>query len=157
MEPIGCNRASRHRLATVGSMTEQSLRPALVLAVWTFLVWTTRIRNIWTDEELTTAGQLGRTALAVAFTAFAALTVAAYARTRRDRPWSWTRGLVRAFALWTTGVWVVRVIQIAGADHDLGFVLVHTALAVVSVAFAGWAARRGNQISHSEGSRPARV
>ncbi|MDZ7675845.1 MAG: hypothetical protein U5K30_12360 [Acidimicrobiales bacterium] len=141
-------------------MTVSHLRPALVLAVWTFLVWTTRIRNIWTDNSLTTGGQVWRTALALAFTAFAVATVAAWARARRAAPWSASGWLVRAFALWTTGVWVVRAVQIANADHDLAFVLVHTALAVVSIVLAVWADRRANRAdraSRPTGSRPARV
>ena len=52
-------------------MPSRQIRPALILAVWTFLVWTTRIRNIWTDDDLTTGGQLWRTGLALVFTIFA--------------------------------------------------------------------------------------
>lgn len=128
--------------------------------MWTFLVWTTRIRNIWTDDGLTTGGQVWRTALALAFTGFAVATVAAWARARRAAAWPWSGRLVRAFALWTTGVWLVRAVQIALADHGLAFILVHTALAVVSIVLAVWAdlrASRADRVSRSTGSRPARV
>ena len=49
--------------------------------------------------------------------------------------------LVRLFAAWTIGVWAVRAVQIATADHEAAFVAVHTALAVVSTGLAVWAAR----------------
>jgi hypothetical protein len=121
-------------------MTPARLRPAAILSTFTLLVWTTRIRNIWTDESLSTTGQLGRTALSLSFTAFAAAVL-----------WSWWRGrrrgsvdpiagpVVRMFAAWTVGVWAVRALQIATADHDAAFVAVHTALAVVSTVLAVWA------------------
>jgi hypothetical protein len=51
-----------------------------------------------------------------------------------------TRGqanLLRAFALWTVYVWVVRIWNIWGDDtHDGAFKAVHTTIAAISVAFA---------------------
>lgn len=114
------------------------LRAALVLSVWTVLVWTTRIRNIWTDDDLTTGGQVWRTALAGVFTLFAIATVVAWRR-GRGAP-----RLVRAFAVWTIGVWVVRAVQIGLADHGVAFKVVHTALAVVSTGLALWADREAH-------------
>jgi hypothetical protein len=124
-------------------MTLDRLRPALALAAFTLFVWTTRIRNIWTDDSLSTAGQLGRTALSVTFTAFAVAVL-----------WLWWQGrrrgavppvarvVVSLFAAWTIGVWAIRAVQIATAGHDAAFVAVHTALAVVSTVLAVWAVRR---------------
>ncbi len=119
-------------------MSTKSLRPALLLAVWTVLVWTTRIRNIWTDDELTTNGQLWRTALAGVFTVFALGTVVLWRR-RGD-----ATGWVRAFAVWTIGVWAVRAVQIGLADHGVAFKAVHTVLAIVSTGLALWADRQAN-------------
>lgn len=123
-------------------MEIRQLRPALVLSAWTFLVWTTRIRNIWTDDALSAGGQVLRTALALVFTGFALVVWASWMRGRRrgsvprsTGPW------VRAFALWTTAVWVVRGMQIVLADHGVAFVIVHTVLALVSIALAWWAFR----------------
>lgn len=103
-------------------------RPAAVtLVVWTFLVWTTRIRNIWTDDALTTGEQWARTALAGSFTVLAvAVVVALVARV------AWLRPTVVALAAWSIGVWIVRAIGISTADHDAGFVAVHLVLAAVS-------------------------
>lgn len=123
-------------------MTPDRMRPAVGLAAFTLLVWTTRIRNIWTDESLDTVGQVGRTALSLTFTAFAVATL-----------WLWWRGrsagrvpeaagvVVGLFAAWTIGVWAVRTVQIASAGHDGAFVAVHTALAVASTVLALWAVR----------------
>lgn len=127
-------------VGSVATMTPARLRPAVILAAFTLLVWTTRIRNIWTDESLSTAGQIGRTALSLSFTAFAGAVL-----------WLWWQGrrrgsvdpivgpVVRMFAAWTIGVWAVRALQIATADHGAAFVAVHTALAVASTALAVWA------------------
>ncbi len=111
--------------------------PATVaLVAWTFLVWTTRIRNIWTDDSLTTSEQWGRTALAGSFTVLAVLVAVAL---RGRAPW--LRAAVGALAGWTTVVWVVRAVGIATADHDGAFIAVHVALAVISVALSALAWR----------------
>ena len=50
-----------------------------------------------------------------------------------------TRGqanLLRAFSIWTVYVWVTRMWTIWRDDQSVGFKLVHTVLAVVSIGFA---------------------
>ena len=79
--------------------------------------------------------------LALAFTAFAAATVVVWLRARRQATPSGAGALVGAFAVFTTGVWLVRGVQIALADHEAAFVAVHTVLAIASIALAVWAAR----------------
>lgn len=49
---------------------------------------------------------------------------------RRDR---W---ILRAAAVWTLWVWGTRIWNIWGDDHGFGFKVVHSLLALVSVAFA---------------------
>lgn len=131
-------------------MPATALRPAALLSLATLLIWTTRIRNIWTDDELDTAGQVSRTALALLFTVLALATLATWWRARRDglAPAHAAR-LVRAFAAWTAVVWAVRGVQIALADHAIGFVLVHTALALGSIALAVWADRSAHVLPRS--------
>lgn len=130
-------------------MSPVRLRPAVVLAAFTLLVWTTRIRNIWTDESLTTAGQVGRTALSLTFTAFGVAVLWLWWQGRRRGAVSPFAGpVVRMFAAWTIGLWAVRVLQIASAGHDAAFVAVHTALAVVSTVLAIWAVREVRKASH---------
>ena len=111
--------------------------PALALVVWTFFVWTTRIGNIWGDDDLDTAGKVGRTALALSFTVLAAVVLAALWRGTSPQ----LRIAVLALAGWTTAVWVVRDASILFGDHDTAFKVVHTVLAVVSTALALLAVR----------------
>lgn len=113
---------------------------AVALVVWTLLVWTTRIRNIWGDDGLTTGEQLGRTALALSFTGLAVLVAVAVARRAR-----WLRRAVEGLAAWTTLVWAVRAVGIAAGGHSVGFVVVHLVLAVVSVGLAGLAVREATR------------
>jgi hypothetical protein len=107
----------------------------LALVGWTFLVWTTRIANIWRDEALDTGEKLGRTGLAVSFTLLAAAVVVTLWR-RAGRA---SLVAVGALAGWTVVVWVVRDVAIVLADHGIGFKVVHTVLAVVSIVLAALA------------------
>ena len=122
--------------------------PALLLAGWTVLVWTTRIGNIWGDDGLDTGEKVGRTALALSFTVLAALVVWAVLTRSRHR-----RLAVLGLAAWTIGVWVVRAVGIVGGDHSAGFVAVHLVLAAVSIALS-WLAVRATGGDRS-GSRAA--
>jgi hypothetical protein len=44
--------------------------------------------------------------------------------------------ILRAAAVWTVWIWGTRIWNIWGDDHGVGFKVVHTVLALVSVAFA---------------------
>jgi hypothetical protein len=118
-------------------------RAAVVLTIWTVLVWTTRFGTIWSDGDLDTAGKLGRTALALTFTLLAAGVAVALWR-RADAALGW---LVVALAGWTTAVWIVRSVGIAAGDHDTGFKVVHLILAVVSIGLSAWAVRSLGSVS----------
>ena len=117
-------------------MGTRRLPATIALAVWSLLVWTTRIGNIWTDDELTTGEQYLRTALALSFTVLAlAVAEAVYHGTARRS------SVVRALSVWTIVVWSVRSIGIAIADHDGAFIAVHLVLALISATLAGLAVR----------------
>lgn len=136
-------------------MSPAALRPTALLSAATLLIWTTRIRNIWTDDELDTAGQVGRTALSLSFTLLALGGVWLWWDARRQaRARSWAPAFVRAFAAWTTAVWVVRGVQIALADHAVAFVVVHTGLAVGSIGLAVWADRHAHADPAADAPRP---
>ncbi len=107
-------------------------RAAVALVGWTFLVWTTRIANIWRDADLATGERWGRTLLALSFTVLAVAAAVALGR----RLVQATVVAMGALAAWTITVWVVRGIGILAADHGLGFKVVHTVLAVVSIVLA---------------------
>jgi len=111
-------------------------RWTIALIVWTLLVWTTRIGNIWSDADLTDGEKWGRTALALSFTALAV--AAAYALWRQP---PWRRVAVTALAGWTVAVWAVRSVGIATGDHEAAFIVVHLVLAIVSVALSVLAVR----------------
>jgi hypothetical protein len=125
--------------------------PATVaLSLWTLLVWTTRIGNIWGDDELTTGEKWGRTGLALSFTVLAL--AVGWALVRRQ-PWL---GLaVKVLAGWTTAVWITRSIGIATGDHDAAFIAVHLVLAVVSIALSVLAVRETSRAAAA--STPARA
>jgi hypothetical protein len=126
-------------------------RAAAALIAWTFLVWTTRIANIWRDADLGTGERWGRTLLALSFTVLAiAAGVALWRRLLQA-----TVVAVGALAAWTIAVWVVRGFGILVGDHDLGFKAVHTILAVVSVALAVLAWRETRRETQREVPGPA--
>jgi hypothetical protein len=125
-------------------------RAAAALIAWTFLVWTTRIANIWRDADLDTGERWGRTLLALSFTVLAiAAGVALWRRLLQA-----TVVAVGALAAWTIAVWVVRGVGILVGDHDLGFKAVHTILAVVSIALAvlAWRETRRDTPGEAPGS-----
>ena len=114
--------------------------PVAAFAGWTLLIWATRIDNIWSDDALDTAGKVSRTALAVSFVALSAVVLAGALRDRGSlRPATVTA--VKILAAWTVAVWLVRGGAILAGSHDAAFKVVHTVLAVVSIALAAVAVR----------------
>jgi hypothetical protein len=129
---------------------------AWALVAWTFVVWTTRIANIWRDDALDAGEKVGRTGLALSFTVLAAAVVVALVR----RSARGTRLAVGALATWSVAVWVVRDVRIVAADHDAAFTAVHVVLGVVSVVLAALAwqeDRRAVSGSPAARSAPDRV
>ena len=111
-------------------------RLLIALVVWTTFVWGTRISNAWLSTTESTAAKLSSTVVSLVFLAFAAATVWILVRTRTvvlDRR---IAGVLAAFAVWTTGVWAVRIMMIVLADHTVAFKMVHAALGLISVALA---------------------
>lgn len=119
-------------------MSTRRLPATISLCAWTLLVWTTRIGNIWGDDELTTGEKWGRTGLALSFTVLALLVLLALYRRR-----PWRGGAVKLLAGWTIGVWLTRTYGIATGDHEAAFIAVHVVLAVVSIALSILAVREG--------------
>ncbi len=106
----------------------------VVLVAWTLFVWGGRLRNLVRGDEDAPVSFV----LAVVFCALAAAVVGSWFLARpRHRP------VVIALAVVTAAVWAVRGVQIALADHELGFIVVHTVLALVSIGLAGFAWWRG--------------
>ena len=63
-----------------------------------------------------------------------------------------------ALGAWTLYVWITRIVIIAGQDdNSTGFVVVHTILAAISIAFglgAGWIGVRALRRSREEVDAP---
>jgi hypothetical protein len=103
-----------------------------VFVAWTVFVWAGRIRNG------------GSVLLAASFLALAVLAL-------------WRRGRwVSALALWTVGVWVVRTPIILLRDYSVGFKVVHTVLATISIVLA-ISAERHVQREREAAAAPSRL
>ena len=77
------------------------VRPLIPLLIWTLFVWSSRIRNVWTDEDLSTGGQVLRTGYAVVFLAFG-VTLAAIVWRRRPEPLDGLgQRILAVFLAWT--------------------------------------------------------
>jgi hypothetical protein len=116
---------------------------------WTGFVWIGRIRNALTDVGLVGSEKVAPIVLAASFLVPAALLAVAWVRSLRSRRSleRWAGVLLVVLAVWTTGLWVVRAVDIAAfGEWSIGFVVVHTVLAVVSIGLAVWAvlAQRGD-------------
>lgn len=109
----------------------------LWLAVaWTAVVWVGRIRNVVGDDDLTTGLRTWRILVALIFLVLAALVATVPLGLWHRRPLGSTR-LVAVFCLWTIVFWTVRGGGMVFGDHALGFKVVHTVLALVSIGLAG--------------------
>ncbi|MDG2028047.1 MAG: hypothetical protein P8J50_13145 [Acidimicrobiales bacterium] len=110
-------------------------RVALIsLLTWTLLVWTSRIRNVVADDDLTTGGRTWRIAAAVVFIVLALAVIAVW----RRAPGRLTP-VLGVLVAWTCAWWLIRGVGIIVDDHTLGFTIVHTILMVVSIGLAMWA------------------
>lgn len=119
-------------------MPSSARLPLLAFFLWTLFVWGGRIRNALGDDALTGTGRAGTLLLAASFVVPAVLLGAGWLVSRGARPQGelLVRGTV-ALAAWTVAVWVVRGGDILlGGDHEVGFVVVHLVLAIVSSALA---------------------
>jgi hypothetical protein len=107
------------------------------LCAWTVFLWITRIKNALGDDDMTASGKAIAIITALAFLGAAA--ALAYAH-HRSRPGA-RRGAA-AFALVSIVYWIIRAITIVARDHPLGFTVVHTVLALITVALGVWVLRR---------------
>jgi hypothetical protein len=113
-----------------------------VLVGWTLFVWTTRVGNIWRDHALDAGQKLGRTGLALSFTALALVALVAYVQRR-----PWLAQAVLVLAGWTTVVWIERSVGIVRDHHSAAFVTVHVILAVISITLSALAAKAVRRVS----------
>lgn len=134
----------------------RSVKVVVPILVWTLFVWSSRIRNVWTDDDLSTAGQWLRTGYAVVFLAFAiALVVRLWPR-RRDPIGGRDQRLLAVFIAWSVAFWLIRGIGIIVDDHTTSFTVIHTILMVISLFLAALAATAVQWRSISSSLAPAR-
>lgn len=121
--------------------------------VWSVFVWGNRISNTLRSDE-STVSKTFSTVLSIVLLASAvavlAVTVRAWRGVVRD---SGGKVLLTA-GLVTVVVWLVRIPQIALADHDAGFVIVHVVLGLISIALAVPVARIGAAARRAARPRP---
>jgi len=113
-----------------------------VLVAFTLFVWLGRVRNALVDPALERSDRVGPLLLAMSFVVPALVLLVGWVTAlRRSSPLArWAAGVLGALAVWTVGVWVLRIVDIAFAgDHSVGFVVVHGVLAAVSSGCAVWA------------------
>jgi hypothetical protein len=118
--------------------------PIVAFAAWSAYVWITRISNAWgpASDETTSAKVISTISAGVLLVGVAA-TLAILVRARA-RGFAAAEVLVlRVFVGLTVAVWAVRVPQILlDGEHGVGFKVVHTALAVLSVGLGALTWRR---------------
>jgi hypothetical protein len=106
-------------------------RPVVALGAWTVFLWITRIKNALGDAAMTDGGKAVALLTSALFLLAAAVVTAAV--------WRRVPGAGRAaaaFAVVSIVYWIVRAVTIVVRDHPLGFTLVHTALALITVGLA---------------------
>ena len=114
----------------------RELLPLIALAVWTLLVWVSRIRNVLADDDLTGNEQLSRIALAASFVVLGsalALLLLRQIVIGGDR-FAALRQVGLVLAIYGIAVWLVQGTDILAGDYSVGFKAIHTALAIVTIA-----------------------
>ena len=104
-----------------------------LLIGWTVVLWSSRLRNVLADDDLTSTGRAVRVGVVVVFVALAL-----------GAAWRWRQGrrdLMAVLIVWSVGYWIIRGGGILIGDWSVSFKVVHTVLMVVSLACAGLAAR----------------
>jgi len=114
--------------------------PVTVLAVWTLLLWTSRLGLAWGTSGSTASKVLATVPVAL-FVALGALALGVVLRARDGRLVERDRRLALGIAWWTVAYWVVRLPIIWFDGRSVGFKGVHTVLALLSWAASAWAVR----------------
>ena len=115
---------------------------------WTAVVWVGRLRNVVGDDELTAVDRTWRLIVAIVFVVLGALVATLPLGLWHRRPLGSTR-LVAVFCLWTIVFWTVRGGGLLFGDHDVGFKVVHTVLALASIGLAGALHRVDRQVART--------
>jgi len=111
----------------------------LPLLIWTFVVWTSRARNVLTNDDLSAQGLSGRLVVVGIFLSLA-VTVLIQEIRRKN-----IKRLLGALATWSSGYWLIRGGDILlDTQWSLGFKATHTALMLGTFALVAFAIRKPN-------------
>jgi len=114
----------------------RSLRTAaLVNAGWMTFVWSQRIRNAVSNNEVNPTGAYVMSGVMLA----GAVALAATSIAKPEAPMSTT--IARVVPAAHAALWIVRGVQIAVSGRSVPFILIHEGLAAVSIGLAVWANR----------------
>lgn len=109
------------------------LRETIVLALaglWTLVVWATRLRIASSDAE-TSWTDWARILVSLIFGLILAALAISLRRGARNK---WGAAAMIGFALWMVIVWVPSLVGVLAGDQSSAFKLVHSALAMGSLA-----------------------
>jgi hypothetical protein len=115
-----------------------SRRLLVAMVAWALFVWTTRIKNAWADDAASVASKSGAILLSLSFVVFAVGGIVLLWRNRTGPALVSSRGalILRAFAAWTTAVWIVFATIILVHHHPVAFKAVHVTLGLISIALS---------------------
>lgn len=102
----------------------------VVLLAFTGLVWAGRIRNVISNDDLTSGAKSWRLLVAALFLGLAAAVIIR---------WRHHTKVLAVLCAWTVGYWLVRGTGMLIGDESTDFKVVHTVLTVGSVGLAVWA------------------
>ena len=105
-----------------------SLAKWLPLVIWTLLLWTSRIKNILQNSDLTYVAVAVRVLVALIFLLLALLTLRSSLRKKESQVWLTT------LCVWSLAYWPLRGgLILIDSEYSYGFKAVHSALMIVTL------------------------
>ncbi|HAN08269.1 MAG TPA: hypothetical protein DCP89_07175 [Acidimicrobiaceae bacterium] len=104
----------------------------LPLVIWTLLLWTSRIKNILENSDLTYIAVAIRVLVALMFLLLALLTLRSFLRKKESQVWLTT------LCVWSLVYWPVRGgLIVIDSNYSFGFKAVHSGLMIVTLGLVG--------------------
>lgn len=119
----------------------------VLLALWTLFVWGGRLRNLVAADGGLSVASRWSLAGSVVFVGLAGLVLAVLVLRREPVV---AKTSIVALGVFTIGVWIVRGVGIAIADHSSQFIAVHIGLALISITLAFWAIAKSRDLTTKE-------
>ena len=104
----------------------------LPLVIWTLLLWTSRIKNILENSDLTYIAVAIRVLVALIFLLLALLTLRSFLRKKESQV------LLTTLCVWSLVYWPVRGgLIVIDSNYSFGFKAVHSGLMIVTLGLVG--------------------